>query len=189
MFDGTEKKPRPRAESEACEAPSQPWSYTFADIFNRIIDVARNDGNREKVLRRHPIILFAPVMVSGGIDTVLMLLPQIRAEGAKPSLSHMLVQSLHVTRSPNHWWAISCERRLSAASDFSAARSACTISQRGERRRAHILHAGPQRSCPPPSCAYFSQGYATPYRSEKKSSICFVWLNVESIVSSIPRGT
>src|ERR1039458_4861755 len=38
-------------------------------------------------------------------------------------------------------------------------------------------------------CAYCSHGYATPNRSEKKSSIALVWLNVGPIVSSIPRGT
>jgi len=46
--------------------------------------MCRNDGNREKVLDGIHF-LFAPVMVSGGIDTVLMLFPQIRAEVAKPS--------------------------------------------------------------------------------------------------------
>src|SRR5579863_6743115 len=38
-------------------------------------------------------------------------------------------------------------------------------------------------------CAYCSHGYGTPKRAEKKSSISLVWLNVGSIVSSIPRGT
>ena len=38
-------------------------------------------------------------------------------------------------------------------------------------------------------CAYWSHGYGTPKRSEKKSSISLVRLNVGSIVSSIPRGT
>src|SRR5206468_1620718 len=96
---------------------------------------------------------------------------------AKDSLSQIVPQSLHDTRSPNHWWASSCEFRLA---------------MRRKPLRPSVRLFSPSVvaetfSIPPPksyiaSCAYLGQGYLTPVICEKNESISGVSPKEASII-------
>src|ERR1700746_2383650 len=76
---------------------------------------------------------------------------------AKPSFSQMFPQSLHVTRSPNHWCPSSCEINGSS----SVGNSGISL---GWRSELAVLVVALEFSIPPATksstidCAYFSQG-------------------------------
>ena len=105
---------------------------------------------------------------------------------AKPSLSQRCDQSLQVSRSPNHWWASSCETRPSAFSSSSAISSWSIWS---------VIVVAVMFSMPPPNSgmqawAYLAYGYGRPMARLKNAIIRGVLpMNRRAVASSTPRAT